>query len=99
VVKVAHVAMVNLISGKRIVPELIQHDFTATNIVQHLEPLLPDGLPRQSMMKELARIRGLLSCRPAGQNGKSGAIERVAEITLEELRTASPEREGESVRS
>ena len=43
VVKVAHVAMVNLIAGKRIVPELIQDDFTVANIVHQIEPLLPDG--------------------------------------------------------
>jgi lipid-A-disaccharide synthase len=82
VVKVPHVAMANLIAGKRIVPELIQSDFTAANIVQQMERLLPDGPPRQSMMEELARIRGLLAKRPGG----SGAIDRVAEVTLEVAR-------------
>src|SRR5664280_1637637 len=68
VVKVQHVAMANLIAGKRVVPELIQSDFTASNIVRQLQPLLPDGPPRQSMMKELATIRGLLR---AGLTGGS----------------------------
>ena len=36
VVTVAHVAMVNLIAGRRVVPELIQEEFTAGNIVQQL---------------------------------------------------------------
>ena len=54
VVKVPHVAMANLIAGKRVVPELIQNDFTAANIVRQIEPLLPDGPLAQSMMKELA---------------------------------------------
>ena len=44
VVTVPHVAMANLIAGKRVVPELIQNDFTAANIVQQIERLLPDGL-------------------------------------------------------
>ncbi|HMD77587.1 MAG TPA: lipid-A-disaccharide synthase [Terracidiphilus sp.] len=79
-VTVPHVAMANLIAGKRVVPELIQHDFTATNIVQQIERLLPEGAPRQSMMEELARIRGLLSKRSAG-----GAIDRVAAVTLDML--------------
>jgi lipid-A-disaccharide synthase len=84
VVKVDHVAMVNLIAGKRIVPELIQRDFTAANIVQQIEPLLPDGAPRQSMMQDLAQIRILLNARNAGQDGESGgAIGRVAAIALE----------------
>jgi lipid-A-disaccharide synthase len=83
VVKVPHVAMANLIAGKRIVPELIQSDFTAENIVQEIEPLLPDGAPRQSMMEELGRVRGLLAKQSEG-----GAIDRVAAITLETIRLA-----------
>jgi len=79
VVTVDHVAMVNLIAGKRVVPELIQSDFTAKNIIEEVEPLLPDGRPRESMMEELVRIRELLNTRRAG----NGAIERVATITLE----------------
>ena len=65
VVTVPHVAMANLIAGKRVVPELIQNDFTAANIVQHLEPLLPDG-PSRRVHDEGARARfgGLLSAGP-----------------------------------
>jgi lipid-A-disaccharide synthase len=99
VVKVPHVAMANLIAGRRVVPELIQHDFTAANIVQHLEPLLPDGVARQSMMKELKSIREALS-RPAAVDTEQagGAIERVAAITLEELGAASSAQEEMAVR-
>jgi lipid-A-disaccharide synthase len=85
-VKVPHVAMVNLIAGKRVVPELIQSDFSAENIVQQIESLLPDGPARQSMMQELAEIRGLLHIgRAAGSGEDVGAIERVAEIVLESI--------------
>jgi lipid-A-disaccharide synthase len=91
VVKVPHVAMANLIAGKRVVPELIQHDFTAARIVQQIGPLLPDGAPRESMMKELELIRDALSSRPAQVKDESaGAIERVAAITIKEIRAASP---------
>jgi len=92
VVTVPHVAMANLIAQKRVVPELIQHDFTAANIVQQIERLLPDGLPRESMMEELARIRGLLNTWPGHEGGSGGAIERVAEVTLSELGADSPAR-------
>ncbi|HEY1984644.1 MAG TPA: lipid-A-disaccharide synthase [Terracidiphilus sp.] len=92
VVSVPHVAMANLIAGKRVVPELIQDQFTASNIVRQLQPLLPDGPRRQSMMKELAAIRSLLSSRPEHQSGTGGAINRVAEITLDLLAShVSPE--------
>ena len=42
-VSVPHYAMANLIAEKRAVPELIQDDFTAENIVKHLRELIPDG--------------------------------------------------------
>jgi lipid-A-disaccharide synthase len=90
VVTVKDVAMVNLIAGRRIVPELIQGDFTAENIVQHLEPLLPDGPPRQSMMEELGRMRARLQSHTARPGTTSGAIGRVADITLETLGLTSP---------
>jgi lipid-A-disaccharide synthase len=80
VVKVPHVAMANLIADKRVVPELIQDDFTAENIVQHIAPLLANGPARQFMMEELQRVRGLLA-----KQSEDGAIERVAEVTLEIL--------------
>jgi lipid-A-disaccharide synthase len=87
VVTVPHVAMANLIAGKRVVPELIQHDFTATNIVQQVEPLLPDGPARESMMEELRAIRALLA---TGKPETGGAIEQVAAITLEAAGPAHP---------
>jgi lipid-A-disaccharide synthase len=93
VVKVPHVAMANLIAGKRVVPELIQSDFTAENILREFEPLLPDGPPRQSMMEELAQIRGLLKTQPASGSGDAGepgaAIDRVAAVALELLKIES----------
>ncbi|HEY3703466.1 MAG TPA: lipid-A-disaccharide synthase [Terracidiphilus sp.] len=98
VVTVPHVAMVNLIAQKRLIPELIQNDFTASNIVKELTPLLPDGPSRQSMMKELAELRGVLQAQ-TGAGGRDidrarsavgGAIARVAEVTLDLLRLASP---------
>jgi lipid-A-disaccharide synthase len=89
VVTVPHVAMANLIAGKRVVPELIQDDFKAEIIVQLIDRLLPDGTFRESMMKELAETRGLLN--PGHAAGDSfGAIGRVAAITLEQLDLPAP---------
>lgn len=85
VVDVPHVAMANLIAGTRVVPELIQHDFTAANIVQHLEPLLPDSPARQSMIQGLEEIRKALSAGPAGTQQSKGVMNQVADIVLEYL--------------
>jgi lipid-A-disaccharide synthase len=50
-------AMPNLIAGQRIVPELIQKDFTARNVVRELESIIPDGPPRRQMLADLAAVR------------------------------------------
>ena len=91
VVKVPFVAMANLIAGKMVVPELIQASFTAANIVRQLEPLLPDGPLRQSMMQELARIRSLLTASPTGTGDEiETAVSRVAAITIRQLGAVLP---------
>lgn len=63
-VRVPHVAMVNLIANQRIVPELVQQEFTAENVVQHLQPLLHDDAARATMQRALAVVRTALQ-RPA----------------------------------
>jgi len=91
VVKVPHVAMANLIAGKRVVPELIQNDFTAANIIQQIELLLPDGPARESMIKDLGAIRTALNAHRVDERRKeSGAIERAAAITIGEISAGSP---------
>ena len=88
VVDVPHVAMANLIAGKRVVPELIQHEFTAENVAREVGKLLPDGPDRESMMEELSGIRRALTSRVRTDEEHLGAIERLARIVLE-VATAS----------
>jgi len=89
-VKVPHVAMANLIAGKRVVSELIQHDFTAANIVQQLMRLLPDGPDRESMKLELRRTRAALLVRASGAEGQGlGAIGRVAQAVMNEINSGA----------
>ncbi len=64
-VKVPHFAMVNLIAGKEVVPELVQHDFTAANVVTQLQEILPDGVPRNRMLEGLTQVKAKL-CAPEG---------------------------------
>jgi lipid-A-disaccharide synthase len=64
-VKVPYFAMVNLIAGEQVVPELVQHDFTAENIVAHLQKFMPDGPDRDRMLEGLARVKTLLQA-PSG---------------------------------
>jgi lipid-A-disaccharide synthase len=81
VVDVPHVAMVNLIAGKRAVPELIQGDFTAENVVSQLQPLLHDEKARARMQADLKKVGDSLRVQSNGED----SIERVAEITNQML--------------
>jgi lipid-A-disaccharide synthase len=56
-VKLDTFAMANLIAGRKILTELIQHDFTAANIVRELNSILPEGPRRQQMMADLKEVQ------------------------------------------
>jgi lipid-A-disaccharide synthase len=50
-------AMPNLIAGRRIVPELIQKDFTASNVARAMRTIIPDGATRTQMLSDLREVR------------------------------------------
>jgi lipid-A-disaccharide synthase len=56
-VKLDTFAMPNLIAGKKIVPELIQKDFTAHNVLRGLNAIIPDGPARQQMEADLKMVQ------------------------------------------
>jgi lipid-A-disaccharide synthase len=68
-VKVPFFAMVNLIAGEEVVPELVQHDFTADNVVGRLREILPDGPARDHMLEELIRVKARLRVPETGSQG------------------------------
>jgi lipid-A-disaccharide synthase len=77
--------MVNLVAEARLVPELIQDDFTAGRIVQELEPLLRDGPARAEMVAGLGSVAEKLR---AGREPGRTAIALVASIVMEMLELA-----------
>jgi lipid-A-disaccharide synthase len=78
-VKVRHFAMVNLIAGQEIVPELVQQDFTAENVAARLDEILPDGPARSKMIDGLALVTARLR---ASYRAKIPAADRAAEIII-----------------
>jgi lipid-A-disaccharide synthase len=78
-VKVSHFAMVNLIAGEEIVPELVQHDFTAKNIVTRLNQILPDGSARDRMLEGLAKVKARLRAPQAASGAPQHPADRAAE--------------------
>jgi lipid-A-disaccharide synthase len=66
------IAMVNLIAGRRVVPELIQDQFTSEAVVEEVRKLLESPAACDEMKAGLAGVRTKL--------GPGGAIERAADI-------------------
>ena len=56
-VKLPHYGMVNLVAGRRVVPELIQDGFTPETVEREVRRLLPDGEPRREMLAALDEVR------------------------------------------
>lgn len=76
VVKIPRIGLVNVVAGREVAPELIQHALEPAGAARRLEPLLRAGTPeREAMLAGLAEVRGRL--------GEAGAAERVATLALE----------------
>jgi lipid-A-disaccharide synthase len=77
-IRVDHISLVNLISGKRLVPELIQADASPMKIADTVEKMLSNTSGLKRIREELVMIRERL--------GGPGASDRVAQIALNLLR-------------
>jgi lipid-A-disaccharide synthase len=67
-------SMVNLIAGRRAVPELIQNDFKPKRVAAEVLRLLNDPAARESLRRDLAEVRRRL--------GPPGAVDRAADAIL-----------------
>jgi len=79
-VKVPRFAMVNLIADEEVVPELVQHDFTAAKVVARLNEILPDGPARERMLEGLARVKSRLRAPLAATGAAQRPADRAAQI-------------------
>ena len=70
-VRVAHFALVNVLAGRRVVPELLQGEASPERMAGEVERLLGDGPDRRAQLAGLAEVRASL--------GEPGAARRVAE--------------------
>lgn len=71
-VKTPHFAMVNLIAGRRLAPELIQEKLTEEAVVNWVLKYLDDPAAREAMRQGLQQVRARL--------GEPGAIGRAAQV-------------------
>ena len=72
-VKVKHFSLVNIVAGRRVVPELLQDEVTGERISAEVRSIL-DPSRYQQMKAELAAVRGKL--------GEQGAARRTAEAIM-----------------
>lgn len=70
-VRTPHYAMVNLIADKKVVPELVQDNFTPEKVAGEILRLLQDPNARSAMRAGLAEVRRRL--------GPPGAVQRAAD--------------------
>jgi lipid-A-disaccharide synthase len=73
------IAMPNLIAGRRIVPELLNHRFTAQNLAATLRPLLDDTPARAQMLADLAETRAKLLPPPQADGQPANPIAAVCD--------------------
>jgi lipid-A-disaccharide synthase len=85
-IKVSHFAMVNLIAGEEVVPELVQQNFTAEKVVARLNEVLPYGPARDKMIEGFSRVKQRLR---GDILGPEHPAERAAEAVLQVCRIAA----------
>jgi lipid-A-disaccharide synthase len=79
------VSMVNLIAQQRLIPELLQGDFTAANVASALTPLLAEGPERERQVRGLSEVAQRLI--PEGRAADVSPIARVADALVRLLST------------
>jgi len=81
-VKVPHVAMVNLIAGRRLVPEFLQSEANPAVLAQEAAAILGDADRQTAMRRGYAQVRDALS----GGEGVGAAAERALALIRGETR-------------
>ncbi|MCX5694201.1 MAG: lipid-A-disaccharide synthase [Candidatus Omnitrophica bacterium] len=76
-IKVPYIGIVNIVAGKKIVPEFIQFDARPKIIAKSIIELLQNSLSAQKMIQDLKIVKDTL--------GEPGAAERAAKLILEFL--------------
>jgi lipid-A-disaccharide synthase len=74
-VSISHFGLPNIVAGRRVIPELLQHDATPEAIATEVERIIEDPDYRDTMLADLGEIRLRM--------GTPGCAERVARMVLE----------------
>ncbi len=96
VVNVKYLGMPNLLAGKEVVPEFIQHRAQPGAIAKAVRLLMDDARARERMISEfdaiISKLQGAAVSSPPGRSGdrpsltgSSGASEKAAQAIIEEI--------------
>jgi len=79
-VKIKNYSIVNILAGKKIIPELIQKHFTPDNIFKETKRILDSEEIRSEMLNHFQKIKGTLGEKIASQNAAAQLEQLVFEI-------------------
>jgi len=82
VLRIPHIALVNVVAGRQIVPELVQYRATPARVARSVMELLRNQERCEAMRKDLRAV--------ATKLGEPGAVDRAAEAVLDLLATGRP---------
>jgi lipid-A-disaccharide synthase len=77
-IKIPYIGLVNVVAGKRIVPECVQFSATPLKIAEAVKEIFTHPTIRSTMIQELRNVKGAL--------GAPGASERAAEKIVQFLK-------------
>ncbi|WP_192821468.1 lipid-A-disaccharide synthase [Rufibacter sp. LB8] len=83
VIKVDYISLVNLIAGRKVVPELIQGDMNAQNLVRELKNILENPAGRQEQLLGYKQVKELI--------GDFNTSETAAKLMVEYLQEGQPQ--------
>ncbi len=67
-VKIAHIGLVNIVAGRTVCPEILQHDATPERLAEETARLMADTPERIAMLDGYAEVRQLLGAKKAAEN-------------------------------
>lgn len=76
-IRIPHIGMVNVVAGRGICPEFIQHRARPEAMAEAVMKIAGDGFEREAMLKGLGEVEARM--------GGPGAAERAARMAIEEL--------------
>ena len=78
-IRVKWIGLVNLVAGRTVVTELIQHEATGERVYHEVRRLLDDRAAYEEMTRSLQAVKASL--------GQPGASRRAAQVVLDTCRT------------